>query len=92
MWKRILFAGFAGVVACGVSFYLAYFAGLMYEAAVRPVNSPNDFGLQAGLRHVALPVSLALGLLAFGLALLRSAKSRRNPPADASRPRVEKVV
>ena len=60
-----------GMVACGLLFYVAYFLGLMVTASTGPLNPANAPRLQSGLRYVALPVSVAAGLLVFALAFRR---------------------
>ena len=69
MAKRLALASLFALVACGVSFYLAYFAALIYHAVSGPLNPANARPLQAFLRHVALPASLALAAMTFMLAL-----------------------
>jgi hypothetical protein len=73
MAKRVFLSCFLALVACGLSFYLTYFGGLIYAAATAPLNPANDLGLQWTLRHIALPVSLVLGLLTFVVAFRRFA-------------------
>jgi predicted MFS family arabinose efflux permease len=68
MAKRVFLSCFLALVVCGLSFYLASFAGVMYTNAVGPLD---DSSLQWALRHVALPASLALGALVFGFAFRR---------------------
>jgi TRAP-type C4-dicarboxylate transport system permease small subunit len=79
MLKRLFLSCFLALAVCGVSFYLAYFAGLIYSALTGPANPANDPGLQAALRHLAVPFSLALGCLAFLLAFRRFGKTLRRP-------------
>jgi type III secretory pathway component EscS len=76
MAKRLFLSCFLALVVCGLSFYLASFAGGMYGNAV---GSLNDSSLQWALRHVALPASLALGAVVFGFAFRRFG----NPAAGA---------
>jgi hypothetical protein len=71
MAKRVFLSCFLALVACGLSFYVAYFTGLMYAAATGPLNPPNDSGLQWALRHVALPISLVVGAVVFRFAFRR---------------------
>ena len=75
MAKRLFLSGFLALAACGLCFYVAYFAGLIYTSLVGPLHPANDFGLQRALRHVALPVSLVIGGVMFGLAFRRFGKS-----------------
>jgi TRAP-type C4-dicarboxylate transport system permease small subunit len=74
MSKRLLLSLLFALVVCGVSFYLAYFVGLIYLTASGPLNPANAPGFQAALRHVALPVSIGLGAAVFVLALWRLGK------------------
>lgn len=69
MLKRVLLSSFIAVVICGVSFYVAYSVGLIYIAATGPLNPANAPTFQSALRHVALPVSITLGIMAFIFAL-----------------------
>jgi len=71
MAKRVFLSCFLALVACGMCFYVAYFAGLLYAAVTAPMNPPNDPGLQWALRHVALPASLLLGIVVFRFAFRR---------------------
>ena len=75
MTKRFFLSCFVALAVCGTSFYLAYFAGLLWVAASGHFNPVNDFALQWWLRHLALPVSVVLGLVAFGLGFRRFARS-----------------
>jgi hypothetical protein len=77
MLKRLLLSAFLALAVCGVSFYLAFFAGLIYTAVLGPAQPANDAGLQVTLRHLALPVSLLLGCLSFFIAFRHSGKSPR---------------
>ncbi len=69
--KRLLFALFLGFVASGISFYLILFCSLSFYLFVRGVNPAEAPGLLAGLRHVALPTSVALGVVVFVAGLRR---------------------
>jgi hypothetical protein len=77
MAKRLMLSCLLAFVICGISFYLAYFAGLIYAAATGPLNPANTPHLEGGLRHVALPISLALGATAFVLAFRRSGRDAK---------------
>ncbi len=83
MAKRFLISAFVAFVVCGISFYLAYFAGLIYLAISGPLNPANDPGLQVGLRHVALPVSVGLAVIAFIVSFRRLAS--RQPERGTAR-------
>ena len=65
MVKRVVLSVFFAAVVCGLSFYLAYFISLIYAAATGPLNPANASGLQAGLRHWGVPVSLGLAIAVF---------------------------
>jgi hypothetical protein len=78
--KRLLFAAFLGLVACGISFYLILFCSLSFYLFIKGVNPAEAPGLLAALRHVALPISAALGVLAFLVGLRRN--ESRALPAD----------
>jgi hypothetical protein len=71
MTKRLLFSALLALVFCGISFYLACFAALIYAAASGPLNPANAARVQAALRHVALPFCLAVGLAAFAVCFRR---------------------
>jgi len=79
MLKRLFLSCFLALAVCGLSFYLAFFAGLIYSTITGPPNPANDPGLQLALRHVALPVSLVLGCLSFLLAFRRFGKTPHRP-------------
>jgi TRAP-type C4-dicarboxylate transport system permease small subunit len=84
--KRYIICAFFALVVCGVSFYLAYFIGLIYSAATGPLNPANSSALQATLRQFALPISLGLAIVTFVVALFRSGK--QSPPSPRnSRPK-----
>jgi hypothetical protein len=68
MLKRVLFSSFLALVICGISFYLAYFVGLIYSAATGPLNPANTQSFQAALRHIALPICIGLGIATFIIA------------------------
>lgn len=69
--KRLLFALFIGFVATGISFYLILFCSLSFYLFVQGMNPAEAPGLRAGLRHVALPVSVVLGVVVFIVGLRR---------------------
>ena len=69
--KRFFFALFLALVAAGVSFYLILFCGLSFYLFVKGINPTEAPGLLSALRTVALPVSLALGVVVFILGLRR---------------------
>jgi TRAP-type C4-dicarboxylate transport system permease small subunit len=77
--KRLLFALFLALVACGISFYVVLFCSLGFYLFIKGLNPVEAPGLVAGLRHVALPVSAALGVLAFIFGIRR--KDTRVLPA-----------
>ena len=64
MAKRVLSSVLLGVVVCGVAFYLGYFVALIGTAITGPLNPANAPALQTWLRHLMLPASLALGVVA----------------------------
>jgi len=80
--KRLLLSGFVASVACGLSFYIAYFAGLIYTSIAGPLHPVNDLGLQWVLRHIALPTSLVIGSVIFAVAFRRFGKSGHRPSGD----------
>ncbi len=51
MLKRLMLSGCFAVVVCGLSFYVAYFVGVLYAVATGPLNPANASGLPAGLRQ-----------------------------------------
>jgi TRAP-type C4-dicarboxylate transport system permease small subunit len=63
--RRIIFSLFLALVVCGMSFYLILFVSLTVMVLTHQANPATTPGLQAGLRHVALPVSAGLAVLAF---------------------------
>jgi hypothetical protein len=75
MAKRWLLSCFFAFVICGLSFYLAYFAGLIYAALSGPLNPANTPRLAGSLRHIAAPVSMALGVGAFIVCFRRYGKA-----------------
>jgi TRAP-type C4-dicarboxylate transport system permease small subunit len=79
MLKRLFLSCFLALAVCGLSFYLAFFAGLIVRTLSGPANPANDPGLQMGLRHLALPLSVGLGCLSFLLAFHRFGKAPRRP-------------
>jgi hypothetical protein len=86
MAKRLFLSCFLGFVICGLSFYVAYFAGLIYTAATGPLNPANTPHLEGVLRHVALPISLVLGAAAFLLSFRRFGRNEGTPSAIGHRP------
>lgn len=64
MLKRLFISVLLGVVICGVTFYLGYFLALIIAALFGPINPANAPGVQNGLRHLLLPICLALGVVA----------------------------
>ncbi len=84
MVKRVLLSVILAVVFCGVTFYLAYFIGLMYSAVTGPLNPANAGILQQRLRHIALPISVGVGVLTFLAAITRS----RRPESETSAAKV----
>ena len=64
MLKRLLISVLLGLVICGVTFYLGYFIALIVAALFGPINPANAPALQTWLRHLLLPICLALGILA----------------------------
>ena len=74
MAKRLLLSLFMALVACGVLFYLTYFAGLMLSAASGPLNPANSPRLQWTLRYVGVPLSLAAGSVMFAVSFRKSKK------------------
>lgn len=86
MAKRLFQSCLLALVVCGSSFYLAYFAGLIYAAATGPANPANSTGLQWNLRHFALPASLGLGLLTFFFAFRHLMRKGAEPQF---RPRIQ---
>ena len=83
MLKRVLLSGFVAVVVCGLSFYVAYFGGLIYSAATGPLNPANARALETDLRHLGVPVSLGLAIAVFALAFWQLGKRSRQPTARA---------
>lgn len=81
MVRRLLVSGFFAVVACGLSFYVFYFIGLIYTTVAGAVDPANTHPIQAGLRHIALPLSVGLAVVVFVLAFIRWGKrvEGRNP-------------
>lgn len=75
MAKRLFLSCFMALVACGVFFYVASFAGFLYTSLAGPLHPVNEFALQWMLRHIALPVSLVIGAVIFGLAFRRFGRS-----------------
>ncbi len=69
--KRLFFALFIGLVASGISFYVVLFCSLSFYLFVKGMNPAEAPGLLAGLRNVALPISVALGVVVFVIGLRR---------------------
>jgi TRAP-type C4-dicarboxylate transport system permease small subunit len=74
MARRVVLSAFVALVICGLSFYLAYFAGLIYASVTGQLNAANTQSIQQSLRQYALPISLGLGSATFVLAFWRSAR------------------
>jgi TRAP-type C4-dicarboxylate transport system permease small subunit len=72
-----VFSLFVAFVVCGISFYLLLFVSLMAEAVMRGVNPAATPGLQAGLRQIALPISLGLAVVAFLLSFWHLGRQER---------------
>jgi hypothetical protein len=66
-FKRLVLSLFFALVACGTLFYLITFLGLMVEVFRGPLNPANTPGFSSALKHVLLPLSLAVGTLTFFL-------------------------
>ena len=86
MAKRISRAALIALVVCGVSFYLAYFAALIYHAVSGSLNTATARPLQAFLRHVALPASLAVAAMTFALAFRHGGSQGAPSKADKGIP------
>lgn len=69
--KRFVLAAFFALVACGLSFYVLLFPALAYFRISGGANPAMATGLQATLRHVLLPVSIAVGAFVFLVTLRR---------------------
>jgi len=61
--RRVAFAVVFGVLATAVSFYLMLFLGLMARLGSGSVRAATAPALEAGLRQIALPVSIGFGLI-----------------------------
>jgi TRAP-type C4-dicarboxylate transport system permease small subunit len=59
-----------------MSFYLILFVSLMAMTLTHGMNPATTPGLQAGLRQIALPISVGLAVLAFPLSFLHSGRRR----------------
>ena len=80
--KRIAWALFFALVACGITFYVVIFLGLMVNVFTRGVNPVNAPTLNDALRRFALPASLAIAVAMFALAMTR--KGHEKAATDAS--------
>ena len=76
MPRRLLLSLFMAMVACGLCFYVLNFAGLIHAAATGPLNPANSHGLQMGLRHFAVPASVAVGVVVFWVVFIRRGVTR----------------
>ena len=86
MLKKLLVSALLGIVICGVVFYLGYFIALIIAALFGPINPANAPTLQSWLRHLLLPISLALGIVAAVISYLRlSDEEPRQPKGDVLR-------
>ncbi|MFB3812531.1 MAG: hypothetical protein ACE14L_00345 [Terriglobales bacterium] len=80
MRKRLLLSIFLGLAACGVFFYLFVMMALVWTALTGPQNPATNPELQVTLRQVALPISIALGIVVF-VAFHRQLRRREARPA-----------
>ena len=73
--KRVIFALLFGLIATGMTFYVATF-GAMFRALgsgkLNPAVSPQ---VTWSLREIGVPVSLAVGVVVFGVTLWRGRRS-----------------
>ncbi|MFB3918159.1 MAG: hypothetical protein ACE14M_15630 [Terriglobales bacterium] len=74
--KRFWLAAFFGVVACGVSFYLITFLGLLIELFRGPMNPAITPELDNVLNQIVMPFSVLLGVVTFLVTFLRLGKRR----------------
>jgi TRAP-type C4-dicarboxylate transport system permease small subunit len=65
--RRAVFSLFLALVVCGMSFYVILFLSLSVIVLTHQANPATAPGLQAGLRHIVLPISAGLAVLAFVL-------------------------
>jgi uncharacterized protein YneF (UPF0154 family) len=85
MARKLLISVLLGVVVCGVAFYLGYFLALIVAALFGPLNPADTPALQAWLRHLMVPVSLAVGCVAAVLTYRRMGQEEEKPQPEKSR-------
>ncbi len=87
MLRRALFSLFLAVVACGMSFYVILFGSLMVIALTHQANPSTTPGLQTGLRHIVLPISIGIGVVVYLIAFVRMGKKKLSGDTFSERPK-----
>ncbi len=73
--RRVMFASFFALIACGMTFYVILCLGIMASLVLRGWNPANSTVLQSALTRVAIPVSLLAAGVAFVFTLRRPTAS-----------------
>jgi len=75
--KRVAFAVMFAVIATGMTFYVISFGAMYASLGSGKLNPPVSPGVTWSLREIGVPVSLAVGIIVFGVTLWRSRKTNR---------------